>query len=440
MSEAAPTLDKPVATGRVVASASMWLLLVIYILNFLDRQVVNILAEPIKQDLGLDDRQLGMLTGLSFALFYTVLGIPIARLAERANRVWIISGATALWSLFTVASGFAANFTQLLLARVGVGVGEAGCSPPAHSLITDYAPREQRASALAFYSLGIPLGSLLGLALGGLVADAYGWRTAFFVAGAPGLLVAAVALVVLKEPRRAAPATAARVETPSLGQALKELATKPSFWLISVGASLGAFVSYGQIAFFGSFYARNHGTELAGLASGFGLGVAGFLGTTLGLIIGISGGLGTFAGGRLADAWTRRNRGAYADTSALGVALAFPLAAAAFLVPSGVASLALLAIPVFLNNAWYGPVFASVQSLAQPRTRATAAAIMLFIVNLIGLGLGPLVLGDISTRLTPEFGEAQAVRWAMIATGAAGLIGGLLFWLAGRRLGREMVG
>lgn len=315
---APPPSAAPVA--RVATSASMWLLLAIYILNFLDRQVVNILAEPIKQDLGLDDRQLGMLTGLSFALFYTVLGIPIARLAERANRVWIISGATALWSLFTVACGLAANFPQLLLARVGVGIGEAGLSPPAHSLITDYTPRERRASALAFYSLGIPLGSLMGLALGGLVADAYGWRTAFFVAGAPGLLLAVLALVVLKEPRRGLPVAAA--DTPSLREALKELGGKPSFWLISVAASLGSFVSYGSIAFFGSFYARNHGAELAGVAASLGLGVAGFLGLALGIVIGVSGGLGTWTGGQIADRWSRRHGGAYAYTAAIGVVLA----------------------------------------------------------------------------------------------------------------------
>ena len=179
MAEAAsehPTVPPLAAPKRRYA---LTVLLVIYILNFLDRQVVNILAEPIKLELGLADWQVGVLTGLAFALFYTFLGLPIARLAERGNRVKIISVAVAIWSLFTMACGLATNFVQLLLARIGVGVGEAGCTPPAHSLISDYAPKEKRASALAFYSLGIPLGSLAGMALGGLIADAYGWRAAF---------------------------------------------------------------------------------------------------------------------------------------------------------------------------------------------------------------------------------------------------------------------
>ncbi len=177
------------------------ILLAAYILSFLDRQIVSILAEPIKRDLGLHDWQLGMLTGLAFALFYTTLGIPIARLAERYSRPWIIGGSIALWSLFTVLSGRAQTFPQMLIARMGVGVGEAGCNPCAHSLIADYTPKEKRASALATYSLGIPIGSLLGLVMGGLIADAYGWRTAFFVAGGPGLLLAVIAVVFLKEPR-----------------------------------------------------------------------------------------------------------------------------------------------------------------------------------------------------------------------------------------------
>jgi len=431
----------PPAAGRVAASASMWLLLAIYTFNFLDRQVVNILAEPIKRDLGLSDAQLGMLTGLTFALFYTVLGLPIARLAERADRVKIISGAVALWSLFTVACGFAANFPQLLLARIGVGVGEAGCSPPAHSLISDYAPRESRASALAFYSLGIPLGSLLGMALGGLVADAYGWRAAFLVAGAPGLLLAVVALLVLKEPRRAQTAAAtatAAAETPPLREAMRELFGKPSFWFVSAGGGLLAFVSYGHIAFYGSFYFRNHPADLARLAEATGLGPAGLLGTTLGLLIGTAGVAGTWSGGRTADAWARRDRRAYALVPAISAALAVPLAWAAFVAPGVVSSMALLAGALFLHAVWYGPVFASVQSLVRPRTRATAAAVMLFVINLVGLGLGPLAVGSLSDALTPSMGEGDALRWAMIATAGVGLIAAGVLWAGARRLSREM--
>ena len=183
---------------------AMFLLLGIYIVNFLDRSVVNILAEPIKQELHLADWQLGMMSGLAFALFYTVLGIPIARLAERSNRPIIIGTATAVWSGFTMLSGTASSFIQLIAYRIGVGVGEAGCTPPAHSLIADYVPKERRASALAFYSMGTPLGGLLGLVMGGLVADAYGWRAAFLVAGLPGIVFALLTWFTLKEPRKAA--------------------------------------------------------------------------------------------------------------------------------------------------------------------------------------------------------------------------------------------
>ncbi len=226
---AAPSDIQPLADGP--RRYALGLLLVIYILNFLDRQVVNILAEPIKIELGLADWQLGMLTGLAFALFYTVLGLPIARLAERADRVKIISVAVGVWSACTVACGMAGNFIQLLLARIGVGVGEAGCTPPAHSLISDYTPAEKRASAIAFYSMGIPLGSLAGMALGGIIADAYGWRIAFFVAGAPGVLLALIAWLTLPEPRR----KAGKVEVankPSIGDAIAELSRKPAFmWM-----------------------------------------------------------------------------------------------------------------------------------------------------------------------------------------------------------------
>jgi MFS family permease len=180
---------------------ALGLLLLIYILNFVDRSVINILAEPIKNDLGLLDWHIGLMSGLAFAVFYTFLGLPIAQLAEKYNRPLIISIALGVWSAFTALSGFAQNFTQLVLARIGVGIGEAGCTPPAHSLISDYVPRERRASALAFYSMGIPLGGLVGMAVGGMVADAYGWRAAFLVCGLPGVIVALIAATTLVETR-----------------------------------------------------------------------------------------------------------------------------------------------------------------------------------------------------------------------------------------------
>jgi len=423
---------------------ALGLLLVVYIFNFLDRQIVNILAEPIKIDLGLADWQLGLLTGLAFALFYTILGIPIARYAEKADRVKIISVAVAVWSAFTVLCGLAGNFVHLLLARIGVGVGEAGCTPPAHSLISDYTPREQRASALAFYSMGIPLGSLAGMVMGGLVADAFGWRAAFFLAGAPGVVLAIIAWITLPEPRRNAARRVTPVQGPKFFQALRELGTKTSFWWISIGAALSAMVGYGHIAFYGSFFLRNHGEQLALYASlinditGVQFGPIGFIGTALGLIIGICGAAGTFLGGGLADRAARVNPAGYAVVPATAAFLTVPPFVASMLVPDVGAALFLLAIPVFLGSIWYGPVFASAQSLVQPATRATAAAVLLFIINLVGLGLGPLSVGALSDTFALFMGSAEGLRWSMVTFGVAGALAGVAFFMAARTLKDEI--
>lgn len=425
---------------------ALGMLLVIYIFNFLDRQIVNILAEPIKIELGLADWQLGMLTGLAFALFYTVLGIPIARYAEKADRVKIISVAVAVWSAFTVMCGLATNFIQLLLARIGVGVGEAGCTPPAHSLITDYTPKEQRASALAFYSMGIPLGSLAGMVLGGLIADAYGWRIAFFVAGAPGIALAIITFLTLPEPRRGMTKKIDPVKGPNFSEALAELRSKKSFWWISIGAALSAMVGYGHIAFYGSFYLRNHGEGLAALAEtvnqtlGLSFGPIGFVGTALGLIIGICGAAGTYVGGILADRAARVNVAGYATVPAYAALITVIPFIASMLVGDVVLSFALLALPVFVGAIWYGPVFASAQSLVHPRTRATAAAVLLFVINLVGLGLGPLLVGTFSDIYGQTMGAAEGIRWSMVTFGGVGGVAAIAFLLAARTLRDEVVG
>lgn len=436
-------VTQPLAPGARRYAVGM--LLVIYIFNFLDRQIVNILAEPIKLELGLADWQLGMLTGLAFAAFYTVLGIPIARYAEKADRVKIISVAVAVWSAFTIACGLAANFTQLLLARIGVGVGEAGCSPPAHSLITDYTPKEERASALAFYSMGIPLGSLAGMALGGLIADAFGWRAAFFVAGAPGIILAVMAFLTLPEPRRGLEKKVVPVKGPSFVDAIKELKSKKSFWWISIGAALSAMVGYGHIAFYGSFYLRNHGEGLTAMAVsvnemiGVSFGPIGFVGTALGLIIGVCGAAGTFLGGVLADRAARKNVAGYATVPAIaGLVTVVPFIAA-MLVDNVALSFLILAVPVFAGAIWYGPIFASAQSLVHPQTRATAAAVLLFIINLIGLGLGPLLVGTFSDIFAQTMGPAEGIRWSMVTFGGVGGIASIAFFLAARTLKDEVV-
>ncbi|MBR7619148.1 MFS transporter [Phenylobacterium sp. 20VBR1] len=419
------------------------ILLGAYILSFLDRQVVSILAEPIKQDLGLADWQLGMLTGLAFALFYTTLGIPIARLAERFSRPWIIAGCMALWSLFTVLSGRAQTFPQMLVARMGVGFGEAGCNPCAHSLIADYTPKEKRASALATYSLGIPIGSLLGLVMGGLIADAYGWRAAFLVAGAPGLVLALVAGIFLKEPRKhmAAIATTQVEAAPPLSAALKVLAGKPTFWLMAVAAGIMAFVGYGQGAFNAAFFLRLHGDQLAALAAPFGLKSAGFLGLALGLIGGAAGIIGTLLGGWFADIAARKDARGYAVVPAAAAVLALPSYYFIYTVADPMTALWLNIIPSVLGSLWYGPVFATAQSVVPAHTRATAAALLLLVLNLIGLGLGPLFVGALSDGLSnlAHFGPSEGLRWALVLTSLFTLLSAAIFWMARKTMVRDLV-
>ena len=431
----------PVSSGY--RRYALWVLLIIYTLNFLDRQVVNILAEPIKRDLGLADWQLGMMTGLAFAIFYTVLGIPIARMAETKNRPYIIGASVAVWSAFTVLCGFTQNFWQLILMRIGVGVGEAGCTPPAHSLITDYVPKEKRASAIAFYSIGTPLGTLVGMAMGGLVADAYGWRVAFMMAGAPGILFALVAAFTLIEPRRQLAADiAARASAQiSFKAALAVLATKKTFWLVALAASIKAFIGYGYAPFIASFFFRNHGAEIAQLAAGFGLKSAGFLGLALGLIGGTAGVIGAWLGGFLADRLGAKDLRAYVMVPAIASVLTIPIFIAAVSLDAPMPAIGLLAINALLGTLWYGPVYATAQSIVEPHMRATASAVLLLVINLIGLGLGPVAVGLLSDVLAGPggLGEAQGVRWALILSAGLGLVAFGLFWQASKTIREDMV-
>ena len=415
----------------------LWLLLVAYTFNFLDRQVLNILAEPIKLEMHLSDSQLGLLTGLSFAILYTTLGIPIGRLADRANRVGVIGASMVCWTGFTMACGFAANIVQLAAFRIGVGVGEAGCTPAAHSLISDCIPAHKRARALAFYSLGVPIGSLLGLTLGGILAHAIGWRMTMVAVGAPGLLVAFIMMVVLKDPRYGTVAPK-RDDVPSLKEVLGELRRTPSFWWLAFGAAFTSFTAYGQASFMASFYLRNHASALPAFAqrvaevTGLNVGSTGVIGTVLGLTFGLTGILGTLAGGVLADRPGSRPGRAYTSVPAAASLLAVPIYVASLLVASFTVSLLLLIGPLFLKAIWHGPVYARVQSLVRPQSRATATALLLFIVNIIGLGLGPLCVGSLSDLLSGSMGSGNSLRIAMIICGCFGLVSAFCFQVAGR--------
>lgn len=433
----------PAAVSPGYARYALTLLLVIYILNFLDRQIVNILAEPIKNDLGLADWQLGLMSGFAFAVFYCVLGIPIARFAETRSRPAIIGASVAVWSAFTALCGTAQNFAMLCLFRVGVGVGEAGCTPPAHSLITDYTPREKRASALSFYSMGVPLGSLIGLALGGLIADKFGWRAAFLLAGLPGLILGALAFFTLRETRSKVKEDVlkARAAQPSFKTTIKLLSLKKTFWLIALGAALKSFISYGQAPFLASFFLRNHPEAVASLADDFNLQSIGFLGIALGLISGVFGALSSMIGGWVSDKVSVADVRRSMIAPALAVLVSVPIFILMLSVTNAVVALGLLIIPYLLNNLWYGPVYATTQGLVPPNMRATAAAVLLFIINLIGLGLGPLFVGIASDLFATVggMGSAEGIRWALIVTSLFGLLSFGCFWMARRTIAQEMV-
>ncbi|MFP5449508.1 MAG: spinster family MFS transporter [Alphaproteobacteria bacterium] len=436
--------------AKPVRTYALSLLLGIYTINFLDRQVVNILAEPIKQDLGLADWQLGLMSGLAFALFYTVLGIPIARLAERGNRPLIIGSAVAVWSGFTALCGVAQNFIQLILFRIGVGVGEAGCTPPAHSLISDYVPKEQRSTALAFYSMGTPIGGLLGLIFGGLIADAYGWRTAFFVAGVPGILFAILAIFTLPEPRKELARRTNKIQASSatFPETMKFLKGRKTFWYISFAAAIKAFIGYGHAPFTASFFLRNYPDQVQSLAStvgatvGYNLQSIGFLGLALGLMSGTAGALGSWLGGFIADKFAARDLRAQMVAPALASLITIPIYIAAVTIGSVPLALLLLTVNGLLGTIWYGPVYGTAQSIVPPHMRATTSAILLFIINLIGLGLGPLAVGLISDYFAVgmNMGSAEGIRWALIVSSSFGLIAFYCFWRATQTIREDHVG
>mgnify|MGYP002779421336 FL=1 len=415
------------------------MLLIVYTINFLDRQIVSILAEPIKNDLQISDTQLGLLTGLAFGVVYCGFGIPIARLADRFNRVWIIGISLVVWSTFTVLCGRAWNYASLVVFRMGVGVGEAGCTPTSHSLISDYVPKEKRASALAFFSMGTPLGSLLGLAMGGIIADAYGWRTAFLLAGAPGLILAVVIFLTLKEPRNAMSEAARKAAASSrlgFNATLKYLARKRTFWCVAFGGSVKAFIGYGHAPFTASFFLRVHGDEVSRLADVFGLNALGFLGIVLGLLTGVFASISSWAGGAIADKFGGRDLRAYGSVPAIASLAAVPFYIAAMLSPSALFALLLL-IPVnLLGSLWYGPVYASAQGLVPPQMRATSG------VEVADLApAGALTVGAFSDfyNYGLGLGAGDGVRWALISTALFNVIAAALFWMARRRIREEMV-
>jgi predicted MFS family arabinose efflux permease len=417
----------PAATPTAPASPAyrgvvLAMLLLVYTFNFLDRQILSILAQPVKASLHLTNGQLGMLGGLAFAILYSTLAIPLALLADRTSRTWVITLSLGVWSGFTALCGFAQNFTQMFLFRLGVGVGEAGGVAPSYAIIGDYFPPEKRARALSIYSLGIPLGAAAGVLLGGYIAANVEWRTAFLVVGLLGILIAPVfRLIVRDAPRAVKPADQIPV-----GRVFGILARKPSFWLLAFGAAAGSMCGYGIAFWLPSLMMKSFGLTLVETSR--------FIGALL-----LTGGVaGILLGGWLGDRMGARNRKYYALLPAFAYIAGTPLFIAGVLSGSWVAALALFLVPQALVYIWLGPVLTAVQHLVPAHMRATASASFLLINNLIGLGLGAWVIGELADALEPAY-AGEALRYAIAAGLCLYLVAGLLMALASRSLEKDWV-
>jgi predicted MFS family arabinose efflux permease len=385
------------------------LLMTAYSFNAMDRNLISIISQPLKADLRLSDTELGLLGGTAFAVLYAFGGIPIARMAERFNRVNIMALALAAWSALSALCGLAGNFTQLLLVRVGVGVAESGCSPPAHSLISDYFPASQRTSALSVYSCGTSVGYLLAAIGGGYVAQHWGWRTACAMVGLPGVGIALLIKLCIHEPPRESPAPrvfALRAEGQEVIAVAKSLLLDRPILHMVLGVTLGGFGAYGFYAFIPAYYSRAFGLDYA----------------SIGVIVGLAGGaavgFGIVAGGFIADFLARTDARWYALVPAAGTLLAVPLYGLSLTHPNATSAGWLLAIAGFFQYASLGPTFGVVQNVVDPRRRATATAILYILLNVFSLGCGPLFAGWAIDRFaSTEFRRFVDVPFAVLCPG-----------------------
>jgi len=415
-------------SGNRYRGYTLFILTAVYVFNFIDRQILVILQESIKQELGLSDTQLGLMTGFTFAIFYVSFGIPIARLADKGNRRNIIAVSLTIWSAMTALSGMAQNFMQLLLARIGVGIGEAGGSPPSHSIISDLYPPKKRATALAIYSTGISIGILLGFLIGGWVNQYLGWRMTFLVVGLPGILLAVILRFTLKEPPRGLSDEASDVanEQHSMKDVFKLLREKKSFRYIAVGAGFAAYVSYTVTSWMPPFLARVHDMSSAEI------------GTWLSLIFGIGTGIGYFMGGYLTDRLSKKDKRWYLWLPALTLLLAIPLALVAFFASDANTTLLAIILPAFLNSLYLAPCIALTHGIVSVRMRALASAILFFVLNIIGLGFGPFVGGIISDMLQPSLG-VDALRWALSNSAIASVLSASCLFMASKSIRKDLM-
>ena len=428
--------------GRVLA-----ILLLAYIFNFIDRQIIGVLAVPIKAELQLSDTQLSLMGGIAFALFYSGLAIPIAWLADRKSRVNIIAASVAFWSLFTALCGLAQNFWHLFLARMGVGIGEAGGVAPSYALISDFYPKERRARALALFSLGIPIGSALGVFFGGWIASNLDWRSAFVIVGLAGLPAALLVKLFIREPVRGGHDSvdgSASAPAPPFSIVAATLARRPSFWLLSLGAASGSILGYGLIFWLPSFFSRSFDLSamdgvMAALPASFTGGADPKLlrvSIFYGSIVLIGGVAGTWLGGWLGDRTGPDRPGAYALIPAICFVIAAPVFAFGLFAKTLLLAWLLFVVGQMLALAWLGPVIAAVQHIVPPNMRATSSASFLFINNLIGIGFGIFFLGFMSDRMAAAYG-ANSLQYSILYGLGFYLLSAALYLAASRTLKRD---
>ncbi len=404
----------------------LFMLTVVYVFNFIDRQILVILQESIKKDLHLSDTQLGLMSGFTFALFYVSFGIPIARLADKRNRKKIITISLIIWSGMTALSGRAQNFMQLLLARIGVGIGEAGGSPPAHSIISDLYPPQRRATAMAIYSTGISIGILVGFLLGGWIDQYFGWRSAFLVVGIPGIVFASIFYLTVKEPVRGLSENKTDAsESIPVKEVMVSLWRSRSFRYLALGTGMAAYVGYAKSSWLPSFLARLHGMK------------SNEIGYWLSFSIGIGSGLGYFLGGYLADKMGKKDKRWYLWLPAVSLLLAMPFSSIILFAANTKVVLILISIPAFLVSFYLAPCIALTHGLVGLRMRAMASAILFFVLNIIGLGCGPLFTGMVSDYLKPSMG-AESLRWALSTTFIANILGAICFFMAAKTIREEL--
>ncbi len=417
-------MSGPFRPRPVYQSYVLVVLLLVYVLNFIDRQVLALVQEDIKLDLGLSDAEIGSLS-TAFAIFYTIAGIPIARLADMTSRRGVLAASVAVWSVLTAASGVVTSYVQMAIARFGVAIGEAGGTPPSHALISDYFSPERRATAMSFYGWGIYLGTFLGFAGGGAVVAASDWRTAFFVAGGIGLPLVLLLFTVKEPPAGASESTAPIGDAPPVLSVLGDLARNASFRSLMMAAMCQAFLGYTVLGWGVSFLRRLFDMDVA--EAGFAFGAAALIG----------GALGITTGGYLADRLSRKDRRWYGWICAASSFAAFPFAL--WFAWAGNAEVAIVVFTVFyfLNNAYVSILWTLVQNLVQPQSRATASATQMSVLNIAGMGLGPLTAGLVSDYLEPTQGD-EALRTAMTIAAVIGAASGLFFLRMNRTLRADL--